>query len=175
MKFRQTLTTAFPISTKWVILSQKKIKLLRQDMPFTKPRWAWSLVVLYVMGNSTQGDLLHNAPWHWGQADGAVLPRSSWSFLQMGGHTDQPPVSWDLLDYTGLESAGKWIDELFHQVSQYPWVDPVCPQLLSQWCSRSLTSSFLIIGPSSCSLSLSSSSGKWISWEQPVLQKQTRH
>lgn len=54
---------AFPSSTKWVTLSQKEIRLARQDLPFMNSGWL-GLVVLLVLHNGTEDDVLHKLPQH---------------------------------------------------------------------------------------------------------------
>lgn len=45
LRSRKTTPTAFPLSTKWVILSQE-IRLVRQDQPFIIPCWLLLIVWL---------------------------------------------------------------------------------------------------------------------------------
>lgn len=39
LKPKKITSTGFPGSTRWVTLSQKEIKLVKQDFPFVSPCW----------------------------------------------------------------------------------------------------------------------------------------
>lgn len=59
LQFRYTTSTAFCSSTKWVILSQNEIMLVKRDLSlWTHAVWAWSPVAVYVPCDGNQGDLL---------------------------------------------------------------------------------------------------------------------
>lgn len=71
-------------STKWVSLSWKGIRLVKQDLPFTNPSWLGLIPWFHVSHDSTQDDVFHDLPWHLGQADRLVDPGILHSAILVG-------------------------------------------------------------------------------------------
>lgn len=63
------------------------------------------------------------------KADRPVAPLILLLTLPVGRcHISKSPVVWDLPSWPGtLMDDGKWPGKHFHQLPQYPWVDPICP------------------------------------------------